>query len=244
MQLLDNAVDLRGSQVLNVKRYHSIVWQRRCMALATLLAYLAIIIFVISLLTPNWTIIDFTNTDFEEIHVQLGVWGEWRTKTNGTKQIVEWIPHFPRPPEHVLRLADADLKHFYLVQMVFGIISLLLMFSTNALAVYTFYHHRYIFKRLVACLYGVIAMCIVVTIEILTNSISEWNRSVAEQAKNIEWDYSVGQTTGLPTYLAWTCVLIYLFAAIAFALGSHKHKGSRAATAEFEIEDRPVHIGR
>ncbi|VDO40863.1 unnamed protein product [Brugia timori] len=87
MQLLDNAVDLRGSQVLNVKRYHSIVWQRRCMALATLLAYLAIIIFVISLLTPNWTIIDFTNTDFEEIHVQLGVWGEWRTKTNGTKQI-------------------------------------------------------------------------------------------------------------------------------------------------------------
>ncbi|VDO28959.1 unnamed protein product, partial [Onchocerca flexuosa] len=165
---------------------------------------IAIIIFVISLLTPNWTIIDFTNTDLEEIHVQLGVWGEWRTKTNGTKKVVEWIPHFPKPPEYVLRLADADLKcsfsffllsnyffsfllltflDFYLVQMVFGIISLVLMFSNNALAIYTFYHHRFIFKRLVACLYGVIAMCIVVTIEILMNSISEWNRSVAEQAK-------------------------------------------------------------
>ncbi|VDK31108.1 unnamed protein product [Gongylonema pulchrum] len=47
---------------------------------------LAIAVFVIALLTPNWTIIDFTNTDLEEIHVQLGVWGEWRTKTNGTKQ--------------------------------------------------------------------------------------------------------------------------------------------------------------
>ncbi|VDO27734.1 unnamed protein product [Onchocerca flexuosa] len=62
--------------------------------------------------------------------------------------------------------------------------------------------------------------------------------------QNIEWDYSVGQTTGLPTYLAWTCVFINLFAAMTFALGSHKHKGSRAATAEFEIEDRPIHIGR
>lgn len=40
--------------------------------------------------------------------------------------------------------------------MVFGIMSLFLMFSTNALAIYTFYHHRYIFKRLVACLYAVI----------------------------------------------------------------------------------------
>lgn len=48
---------------------------------------LAIGIFVFSLLTPNWTIIDFTNTDLEEIHVQLGVWGEWRTKTNATAQI-------------------------------------------------------------------------------------------------------------------------------------------------------------
>ncbi|MCP9266257.1 hypothetical protein DINM_021772 [Dirofilaria immitis] len=201
MQLLDNAVDLQGSQVLNVKRPRRNSCAIRCL-------------------------------------------GEWRTKINDTSQIVEWIPHFPKPPEHVLRLADADLKHFYLVQMVFGIISLVLMFSNNALAIYTFYHHRYIFKRLVACLYAVIAMCIVVMIEILTNSISEWNRSVAEQAKNIEWDYSVGQTTGLPTYLAWTCVLIYLFAAVSFALGSHKHKGSRAATAEFEIEDRPIHIGR
>ncbi|VDN03236.1 unnamed protein product [Thelazia callipaeda] len=134
--------------------------------------------------------------------------------------------------------------------MAFGIISLLLMLSTNALAIYTFCHHRYIYKRLTACLYGVIAMCIVVTIEILTNSVNEWNLSVAEQAKdvytlqNIEWDYSVGQTTGLPTYLAWTCVFIYIFAGATFALGSHKHKGSRAATAEFEIEDRPIHIGR
>lgn len=237
-------IDIYDFETIDYNRYQSIVWQRRCMALATLLACLAIVVFVIALLTPNWTIIDFTNTDLEAIHVQLGVWGEWRTKINGTKQIVEWIPHFPSPPEHVLRLADADLKHYYRTQMAFGIISLLLMFATNALAFYTFCHHRYIYKRLAACLYGVIAMCIVVTIEVLTNSVNEWNLSVAEQAKNTEWDYSVGQTTGLPTYLAWTCVFIYIFAGATFAVSSHKHKGSRAATAEFEIEDRPIHIGR
>lgn len=43
-----------------------------------------------------------------------------------------------------------------MTQMVFGILSLLLMFSTNALAAYSFFHHRYIYKRLVACLYAVI----------------------------------------------------------------------------------------
>lgn len=44
--------------------------------------------------------------------------------------------------------------------------------------------------------------------------------------------------------MAYACVFIYIFAAIAFAVSSHKQKGSRAATAEFEIEDRPIHIGR
>lgn len=75
-------------------------------------------------------------------------------------------------------------------------------------------------------------------------SFENYRNTMEMMLQNIEWDYSVGQTTGLPTYLAWACVLIYLFAAVAFALGSHKHKGSRAATAEFEIEDRPIHIGR
>lgn len=62
--------------------------------------------------------------------------------------------------------------------------------------------------------------------------------------QNVDWDYSVGQKNGRSAYMAWTCVFVYALAAITFALGSHKQKGSRAATAEFEIEDRPIHIGR
>ncbi|KHN83709.1 hypothetical protein Tcan_07680 [Toxocara canis] len=158
----------------------------------------AIFVFVAALATTDWAIIDFTNTELEAVHVQLGVWGEWRTKTNHSLETVEWIPHFPAPPASVLRLADTDLK----------------------------------------------PMCIVVTVEVLTNSVNEWNISVAEQSKNVDWDYSVGQTNGRSTYMAWSCVFIYALAAVTFALGSHKQKGSRAATAEFEIEDRPIHIGR
>uniref|UniRef100_A0A915AFY2 Ribosomal protein L2 n=1 Tax=Parascaris univalens TaxID=6257 RepID=A0A915AFY2_PARUN len=156
MQLIDKAVDLRGSQVLNVKRYRAILWQRRCMALMTLLTIASIFVFIAALATPDWAIIDFTNTDLEAVHVQLGVWGEWRTKTNHSLGTIEWIPHFPAPPRSVLRLADTDLRHYYRAQMAFGMISLVLMLSNNALAIYTFYHHRYMYKRLVACLHAVI----------------------------------------------------------------------------------------
>uniref|UniRef100_A0A0N5ALK0 Conserved plasma membrane protein n=1 Tax=Syphacia muris TaxID=451379 RepID=A0A0N5ALK0_9BILA len=204
----------------------------------------AIAAFIYALISPNWAIINFTNIENEAVDVHLGVWGEWRTRSNGTAQITEWIPHFPQIPSNVERLADIGLKHYYRTQMAFSLIALLLMVSNNALAFYTFFHNRYIYKRLVACLHIVIAMCIVVTVEVLTNSVNEWNVNVAQQSKNIEWDYSVAERVGNSTYVAWVCVTTYFIAAVAFALGSHKQKGSRAATAEFEIEDRPVHIGR
>jgi hypothetical protein len=84
---------------------------------------LSIILFLVALATPDWAIIKFVNTELEQVHVQLGVWGEWRTRQNDTNTTglsfplllntciaVEWIPHFPAPPERVLRLADTDLQ--------------------------------------------------------------------------------------------------------------------------------------
>ncbi|KAK0397399.1 hypothetical protein QR680_002114 [Steinernema hermaphroditum] len=244
MQLIDKAVELRGSQVLNVNRYHTIIWQRRFMALATLLTVLSVFVFIVAVVSPNWADIDFVNNDLEKVHVQLGVWGEWRTKENNSITTVEWIPHFPAPNASVLRLADADLKHYYRAQAAFCVISLTLMASNNLLAFYTFYHHRYMFKRLVAGLHLVTAMCIVVATEVLTNSVSEWRVEVAKNSEYGDWDYSAGQRTGTPTYLAYGVAVVYVLAGGAFAAGSHKQKGSRAATAEFEIEDRPIHIGR
>ncbi|KAK0397400.1 hypothetical protein QR680_002114 [Steinernema hermaphroditum] len=221
MQLIDKAVELRGSQVLNVNRYHTIIWQRRFMALATLLTVLSVFVFIVAVVSPNWADIDFVNNDLEKVHVQLGVWGEWRTKEN-----------------------NSITTDYYRAQAAFCVISLTLMASNNLLAFYTFYHHRYMFKRLVAGLHLVTAMCIVVATEVLTNSVSEWRVEVAKNSEYGDWDYSAGQRTGTPTYLAYGVAVVYVLAGGAFAAGSHKQKGSRAATAEFEIEDRPIHIGR
>lgn len=87
-------------------------------------------------------------------------------------------------------------------------------------------------------------MCIVTTIEILNNSVDEWNVEVAQHSIDSQWNYSTAQKTGRSVYLAYSVVIINLSAAIAFACSSRKQKGSNAATAEFEIEDRPVHMGR
>jgi hypothetical protein len=84
-------------------------------------------------------------------------------------------------------------------------------------------------------------MCIVVTIEVLQRSVSEWNSAVA---RHENWDYSAGKSSGSATYMAWCCVAVAAIAAFVFAFGSQKQKGEHAATVEFEIEDRPVHIGR
>lgn len=89
------------------------------------------------------------------------------------------------------------------------------------------------------------AMCIVVTMEVLSNSVNEWNTNVAEKIKyNKEWDFSTDQEMGLAYWLAFSVVVIYIAGAIAFFIASHKQKGSRAATSEFEIEDRDIEIGR
>ncbi|KIH48811.1 hypothetical protein ANCDUO_21116 [Ancylostoma duodenale] len=59
-----------------------------------------------------------------------------------------------------------------------------------------------------------------------------------------EWNYDAVKKTGYSTRMAQVVVAACLLSAIAFALGSHKQKGDNAATAEVEIEDRPIHIGR
>ncbi|KAL6722559.1 hypothetical protein Aduo_017673 [Ancylostoma duodenale] len=87
-------------------------------------------------------------------------------------------------------------------------------------------------------------MAIVVAIEVLSNSVDEWNTAVAQASQQGEWNYDAVKKTGYSTRMAQVVVAACLLSAIAFALGSHKQKGDNAATAEVEIEDRPVHIGR
>ncbi|CAL2049949.1 hypothetical protein CAEBREN_00296 [Caenorhabditis brenneri] len=241
MELIDKTVELRGSQVLNMNSYHAIIWQRRAMAFATLLAWGGVVMLVAALATTSWATIDFSNTDYHPVHVDLGVWGEYRTVNNFKTKTVEWIPHFPAPPESVLRLADTHLKHYYRSQAFMGCFGAVILLCTNVLAIYTFYHHRYMYKRAVAALYLVVAMCIFGAIEILSSSINEWNTAVAQ---NGNFDYEAGKKMGYSTRLAQGAIATCLIACVAFAMGSHKQKGEHAATAELEIEDREFHMGR
>jgi hypothetical protein len=84
-------------------------------------------------------------------------------------------------------------------------------------------------------------MCIVVTIEVLSNSVNEWNTAIVA-AK--DFDYAAVRSFGYSTAIAWFVFALLIVAAFVFAFSSNKQKGSEAATAEFEIEDRPIHIGR
>jgi hypothetical protein len=107
-----DGIDGDTSQILNLDTYHQVIWQRRLMLFATALAILGIGIYVFAIFRPDWSILDFVNTNSEHVNVQLGVWGEWRTLNTSSKP--EWIPHFPKPPgKRLLRLAGQDLKREY-----------------------------------------------------------------------------------------------------------------------------------
>uniref|UniRef100_A0AC35TYZ7 G_PROTEIN_RECEP_F1_2 domain-containing protein n=1 Tax=Rhabditophanes sp. KR3021 TaxID=114890 RepID=A0AC35TYZ7_9BILA len=247
MDSLGKTVELRGSQILNYERYHSLLWRRRLMLASTILTLLCILLFGFAVFSPNWTTINFQNTQQQHVNVALGVWGEVRTVSNSENVPGEpqFIAYFPNPPKEILRLDDTDLRHYYRAQAAFCLISLVLMFSNNALAIYTFHHHRYMYKRLVAFMHLIVAMCVIVTSEVLTSSVNEWNIAVAIKSQTMtDWHYKSQQQYGPGTYICWTVAASYIFAFCVFLMASSKQKGSRAATAEFEIEDRPVHIGR
>ncbi|GMT35065.1 hypothetical protein PFISCL1PPCAC_26362 [Pristionchus fissidentatus] len=244
MQLLDKTVEMRGSQILNMRSYEAVVCQRRFMAAATLLAWLAVIPLIIALATCSWCIIDFVNTDNENVNVKLGTLGEWRTRKNATSETIDWIPHFPAPPESILRLADASMKHFHRAQAALGAISVFLLIATNVLALYTFSEHRFVYKRLCAILYVISGVCVYATIEIVSQSVDEWRDDIINQSSFDSFDFDARKKYGYSAYLAFGVAATCILAAIAFAYGSHKQKGENAATVDLEIEDRPIHTGR
>lgn len=140
------------------------------------------------------------------------------------------------------------------------------------LSLYSFRHHRYMYKRLTAGLMALVgnhtkttlldifsskfysmtpsfplAMCILVVIEVLSHSINEW-QAIGEgpggNAKFTGLDYVRKTKYGYSTILAWFVFGIYVIAALVFLIGGRKQKGLNAATQELEVEDRPVNLGK
>lgn len=84
MRSLNETVSLKNAQVVNERRYRAVLCQRRLMAVMTVASFLSAVVFIVALATPNWATIDFDNAEGHRVHVQLGVFGEWRTVENGT----------------------------------------------------------------------------------------------------------------------------------------------------------------
>ncbi|GMT06977.1 hypothetical protein PENTCL1PPCAC_29151, partial [Pristionchus entomophagus] len=245
MQLLDKPVATRPSQILNMQSYRAVLCQRRFMAITTAMAWFAVIPLIIALATCAWCIIDFENIEGEKVNVQLGTWGEWRTRTTTKGSLTDWIPHFPAPPESVLRLADASLRHFHRAQAALGAISIFLLLASNCLALYTFSQHRFVYKRLCAIMYVITAVCVYGTVEVVSKSVDEWRTDILSKVAEVDaFEFQALKKYGYSAYLALCVAATCILAAVAFAYGSHKQKGDQAATVDLEIEDRPIHYGR
>lgn len=83
-------------------------------------------------------------------------------------------------------------------------------------------------------------MCVLVVIEVLINSVNEWKAFTGKQS-HPEY-YFQSMSYGYSTYISWLVFAVYVFAAFVFLVGGRKQKGDRAATKEFEEEDRPVNL--
>lgn len=63
----------------------------------------------------------------------------------------------------------------------------------------------------------------VVIIEVLSNSISQWQgplRSDDDQPTEAPVNYVQGKSFGFATYLVWVVFAVYVFAAIVFVIGN------------------------
>lgn len=86
------------------------------------------------------------------------------------------------------------------------------------------------------------AMCVLVVIEVCINSVNEWKAFTHDHNDHHADYYFQGMSYGYSTYLAWVVFIIYVVASFVFLVGGRKQKGDRAATREFEEEDRPVNL--
>uniref|UniRef100_A0A915JDY4 Uncharacterized protein n=1 Tax=Romanomermis culicivorax TaxID=13658 RepID=A0A915JDY4_ROMCU len=152
-ELTRHFVDLEGFQVLNKRRYQKVLVERRLMASFVIVAVLSIVCLFVCVLTTSWIIIDhFHSGNMTRFHI--GIWAEYRTDyCNNSKTKITLIKHFPTTPKENRRLENPDLIHYYRTQAVFSVITFALMITSISFALYSFEHHRYMFKRLTAGLF-------------------------------------------------------------------------------------------
>ncbi|XP_054281802.1 uncharacterized protein LOC128999361 isoform X1 [Macrosteles quadrilineatus] len=136
-------------------------------------------------------------------------------------------------------MLDMAILNYTRTEIMFSIISLLVMTMGLFFSIYTFNNPRYTFKRLAGGIHFISCLSIFVVIEILMQSIT-YEKEFLPVVHPPKATYHYGWSY----HLAWFVFLLNLFAGCAFMWYSKKRKRDKAPNEEVAMADEPTIIGR
>ncbi|XP_039290167.1 uncharacterized protein LOC111048000 [Nilaparvata lugens] len=136
-------------------------------------------------------------------------------------------------------MLDKYILHYTRTEMMFSLISLMVMIMGFLFSIYTFRNPRYTFKRLAGAIHLISCLSIMVVIEVLMSSIDY-------ERQNLRVVHPPGATHsyGFSYYLACIVFAVNLVAGISFFWYSKKRKGNKAPNDELAMADEPTIMGR
>jgi len=226
--------------------------EKRVLYGAFLATIIGTVIMLISVSTDHWVELKIPSGYYRNAtggYVQGHHSGLWRICRHEVKNSSVPVIHreycvllklFPSR-EMVLNDPEVDMHilNYSRTETAFAVIALGLMCLGFVFSFYAIKEPRYMFKRLAAGMHGMTAVCIVVSAEVMSNSVeyeSEHLTSRHPEGSHYEFGYSY--------VLVWIAFVIYLLVTLLFLVYSRKRKGDNAKSEHEARENEPVHLGR
>ncbi|XP_044731712.1 uncharacterized protein LOC123294671 [Chrysoperla carnea] len=239
---------------LNKFVFEQVIFERRVLFGCTVLVGLSTIVWIVSISTDYWSLINGTVKETPGfISSNSGLWRLCRneyllekTKKNLTMPMNDsdaaaieeetlckyhdWFPNNQKVK------TDETLINYSRTEVSFAVISLFLMIMGFFFSIYTFRNPRYTFKRLAGGILFISAATVLVVIEVLISSIDYEMKNVKYKGATHSYGYSL--------YLAWYVFGTLIFAGSCFLIYSKKRKGVKAPNDILAMADEPTIIGR